>query len=121
MYFRDMEKFNLKLISTYRSALMGIATICILMCHATSNGVNVPILSSVLSLGQIGVLMFFFLSGIGIYYSLNSTNGWRDYLQWYKKRFVRLLIPYILIYGPTLLLQSISNSGGGYDNLELSI
>lgn len=47
--------FDLSLISKYRSALMGIATIGILMCHANAYGVSLPFhLDSVFGLGQGG-------------------------------------------------------------------
>ncbi len=98
---------NLELISKYRSALMGIATIGILMCHAQSNGVNLPFhLNSILGLGQMGVMIFFLVSGIGLYYSTKrmeySASG---IAAWYRKRFVRLFVPYLLIYAPALYLQ----------------
>ena len=47
--------YNLSLLSKYRSALMGMATIGILMCHAPANGVNLPFhLNSILELGAVG-------------------------------------------------------------------
>lgn len=103
-------EFNLGLISKYRSELMGVATIGILMCHAQSYDVNLPFhLDSVLAFGQIGVVLFFFLSGIGSYYSTRKINNMpKDILTWYRKRFVRLLIPYILVYGAYLLISDLS-------------
>lgn len=99
--------YNLKLVSKYRSALMGMATIGILMCHAPANGVNLPFhLNSVLGLGQMGVMIFFFVSGLGLYYSTRrmeySASG---IVTWYRKRFVRLFVPYLIIYAPALYLQ----------------
>lgn len=111
--------FNLGLISKYRTALMGMATIGILMCHAPSNGVNLPFhLNSILALGQMGVMIFFFVSGIGLYYSTRqmkySAGG---IAAWYRKRFVRLLVPYLIIYAPALYISmsdSLSFNWGGY-------
>ena len=98
--------YNLGWVSKYRSALMGMATIGILMCHAPANGVNLPFhLNSVLELGQMGVMIFFFVSGLGLYYSTRrmeySISG---IAAWYRKRFVRLFVPYLIIYAPALYI-----------------
>ena len=101
--------FDLSLISKYRSSLMGIATIGIIMCHAAPNGVNLPpLLKSVFGLGQLGVDLFFFLSGFGLFYSLSKpyNSAW----EWYRKRFLRIFVPYLIIYAPALLLICIQNA-----------
>jgi hypothetical protein len=52
--------FNLFLFSRYRSELMGFATILILICHASSNGIELSdIMRKVVSYGNLGVEMFF--------------------------------------------------------------
>lgn len=103
--------FDLSLISKYRSALMGIATIGILMCHANAYGVSLPFhLDSVFGLGQGGVMIFFFVSGVGLYFSSRkieySVSG---VLSWYKKRFIRLFVPYLIIYGTALFVELSEN------------
>lgn len=101
--------FHLKSISSHRNALMGLATIGILMCHASSYEVNLsPPLMSILALGQLGVDMFFFLSGFGLFFSLCNLRG--SLLSWYKKRIIRVFLPYSMIYGPVLLLECVNNS-----------
>ena len=66
---------NSQLISKFRSELMGLATIGILMCHAHPNGVNLPFpLDNIFGLGQMGVMLFFFLSGIGLSFSLGKVE-----------------------------------------------
>lgn len=110
-----MMNFDLKRISSNRSALMGIATIFILMTHAPAHGVVLPFhLNTILEMGQIGVMVFFFVSGVGIFYSLDSTKMAlnKRTLHWYRKRFVRLLLPYTIIFGSALILQSINNGWG---------
>lgn len=111
--------YNLKLVSKYRSALMGMATIGILMCHAPANGVNLPFhLNSVLGLGQMGVMIFFFVSGLGLYYSTHRMEySACGIAAWYRKRFVRLFVPYLIIYAPVLYISmsdGISLNWGGY-------
>ena len=98
---------------------MGMATIGILMCHAPANGVNLPFhLNSILGLGQMGVMIFFFVSGLGLYYSTrrmeHSISG---IAAWYRKRFVRLFVPYLIIYAPALYIsmsEGTSLNWGGY-------
>lgn len=107
MRFMKPMSYNLELVSKYRSALMGMATIGILMCHAPANGVNLPFhLNSILGLGQMGVMVFFFVSGLGLYYSTRRM----EYIicciaAWYRKRFVRLFVPYLIIYAPALYIS----------------
>lgn len=71
-------EFSLKEISTYRTELMGLSAIAILFCHAVGNNVLMPdIISSVLSIGGYGVDMFLFLSGMGLWYSLDGLKNQR--------------------------------------------
>lgn len=111
--------FDLYLFSKYRSALMGIATIGILMCHAPANGVCLPFnLNAILGLGQMGVMIFFFVSGIGLYFSTRKMEYTpKSIMAWYKKRLMRLFVPYIILYAPYLYLAMSNTSSlnlGGY-------
>lgn len=110
MWFMKPMSYNLGWVSKYRSALMGLATLGILMCHAPANGVDLPFhLNSVLGLGQMGVMIFFFVSGLGLYYSTHRMEySACGIAAWYRKRFVRLFVPYLIIYAPALYL-SMSN------------
>lgn len=90
-----MPSIQLSLLSKYRQELMGIATILILICHSVGNNVAIPFpLNKLFALGTCGVDVFFFLSGFGLYYSLLKKSS---LLQWYKKRYVRILVPYLII------------------------
>lgn len=120
-YNRIMKNmsYNLGLLSKYRPALMGAATIGILMCHAPAHGVNLPWhLNAILGLGQMGVMIFFLVSGLGLYYSTRqmeySVSG---IAAWYRKRLVRLFVPYLIIYAPALYISMSDTSSldwGGY-------
>ncbi|MGM9739298.1 MAG: acyltransferase family protein [Candidatus Cryptobacteroides sp.] len=78
------------------------------MCHAAPNGVNLPpLLKTVFGLGQLGVDIFFFLSGFGLFYSLSKPH--KSICEWYHKRFLRIVVPYLIIYAPALLLICIQN------------
>lgn len=86
--------FNL---SKYRSKIMGIATIFIVLCHSTfffDNALLDDLFNIyVVQLLQFGVDIFLLVSGFGCYYSMKrDPSVWK----FYKKRAVRILIPYIL-------------------------
>lgn len=91
---------NLSLLSKYRTELMGVATLLIVICHAPLYSVQLsPILLKLVAFGNVGVDIFLFLSGIGCFYSLEK-GGREDLGKWYKKRFFRVFIPYALMQVP---------------------
>lgn len=68
--------FNLYLLSKHRQALMGIATIFVLMIHCLDRGVAIPsILRPIFQMGALGVDIFLLVSGIGLWYSLQSKKN----------------------------------------------
>lgn len=83
---------NLNILSRERDTLMGIAIMWIVFFHM---GIQIPknyqILSFVKRMGNIGVDMFLFLSGIGLYYSYHKMSnigcGWKEF---YRRRFWRI-------------------------------
>ena len=93
---------NWDIISKHRSALMGIATFMIIACHAPASGVELPyIFARFLGLGNYGVDIFLFLSGLGCYFSLSKTTVLANY---FKKRYIRIGIPYLLITLPYIIV-----------------
>lgn len=96
------KSVKLSLLSEYRTQLMGLATIMIIACHAPASGVAMPtFLRQILGLGNFGVGVFFFLSGLGCWYSLNKESGGGIFL---KRRFIRIMIPYLIIFIPYNIL-----------------
>lgn len=83
-------------LTAYRSELFGIATLMIVLCHSVSIVPFPDTLATLISYGTMGVNIFLFLSGVGLYYSMKN-NG--DCLEFYKKRFIRVVIPYLFIAG----------------------
>ena len=90
------------LVSQYRSQLFGFAILWIMCMHSrefTPIPDN-PLLSQsllydgIILVGGVGVDMFLFLSGIGLYYALEKRPTLK---QFYFRRFKRLLIPYCVI------------------------
>jgi peptidoglycan/LPS O-acetylase OafA/YrhL len=87
---------GLSVYSKYRTQLMGLAAIMIILCHIRGiDSTSIPLLEKLLWFGNYGVEIFLFVSGIGMYYSL--TKGNKSLMQWYKRRYVRISIPFILI------------------------
>ena len=98
-------KFELSDISKYRTQLMGCATIMILLCHANGYGVVLPsFLRNLLVYGNLGVDIFLFLSGFGCFYSLSKAN---NIMMFYRRRMLRILLPYIIISVFFLILDEI--------------
>ncbi len=87
---------NLRFLSKYRTQLMGIAALLIIICHAPSYGVELPHYIRILFVwGNVGVDIFLFLSGLGCFYSLGKFSG--NKLKWVEKRYKRIAIPYIIV------------------------
>ena len=87
-------------LSRFRTQIMGAATIGVILCHAVLWDDELPLLfAKVLSFGNFGVDIFLLVSGMGIFYSLNKS-GSSNFQNWYTRRFVRILIPYVVIMGP---------------------
>lgn len=81
---------NMNILSYYRSALMGIATIMVLLFHFQANFGTAPI-NAFSSIGYGGVDIFLFLSGFGL---INGYKG--NTRQFYIRRLARLYPTYLL-------------------------
>lgn len=84
---------------------MGIATGMIIICHSVGFGCYCPnaLLDTIIRHGSLGVDMFLFLSGLGCWYSItiskkSTGRGKLPYLQWIKKRFLRIFVPYAICF-----------------------
>lgn len=107
-------KFELEELSNKRTQLMGLATLMIIICHASASHVLMPHwLSKLMDLGNYGVDIFLFLSGLGLFYSLSKKNViggieqcgvWRGVVNFCKARFYRIYVPYLLVFIPYSLL-----------------
>lgn len=108
-------KYPLRLISKYRSLLMGIAIVMITFCHLDVarryNGLPGIKLGSLLHLFTVGVDIFMFLSGFGLWYSLSKKNDIRQFL---LKRVKKLLPLYFIVAGITYFLYDIVMKNLGF-------
>lgn len=97
-------------LSKFRTELMGVATLLILICHIHLVVGDTPFTLFLYkwSVSQ-GVEMFLFLSGIGLSFSLEMNKDKESLSSWYKRRFLRVLIPYMLIATPWYVARGIIN------------
>ena len=101
---QKLKNIDCGTFSTYRGELMGLAIISIMIFHFTSDitrdtasALRYSLCSWYNSLiSSIGVEVFLFLSGMGLYFSLRNKP---DIHAFYRKRLVRILSPYML-YAP---------------------
>ncbi|NDV68282.1 acyltransferase [Dysgonomonas sp. 25] len=98
----NSERINpYTILSTYRLPLMGIAALWVMLFHS-SNYLYYNLLGAIAHTGYAGVDIFLFLSGYGLYYSSLKKQ---TTLQFYKKRFIRIFPPFILIILLNFLLK----------------
>lgn len=107
-----LAQFEFSLLSKFRSELMGLSILGIMLAHIYIwTGLQVPLLGQ--CIGLFSRLShtegFLFLSGLGLYYSMSNkiTSPQSDfknktfiYKSFYKRRFYRLLVPFIIITFP---------------------
>lgn len=96
-------------ISTYRTALMGIAIIGVMIGHCKTDW-PVSVFSKAVGVLCYSVFTggFLFLSGFGLYYSMSKNASIMDF---YVKRMKRVLIPWACIAIPYFLFMDVIHSG----------
>ena len=97
--------FNLGHISSARGLLFFVATAMIMIFHSPLQFHN-PVIEFLKEYANLGVDVFLFLSGFGLYYSFSRDPNW---LSFYKKRAIRILPCLILVSAIWYLL--INHSG----------
>lgn len=100
---------NYGLTSKYRAALMGTAILFIMFCHLDiaqdRHGQPLSFLARSLHTFTVGVDIFLFLSGIGLYYSYTKKKD--SYWGFEKRRLYRIMPYYFAIAGATYFLFDI--------------
>lgn len=101
----------LALIGKYRSELMGLAIIWVMMLHGSElySAVHIPLVSTIAKRGNLGVDIFLFLSGFGLWFSLekNSDTG-----SFYRRRMKRVLLPYLILALPFWIYNTLHLRAG---------
>lgn len=102
----QMEIWNWNLFSKYRTVLLGCAIFGITFCHLdiaqTHNGIEVSTIANILHVFTAFVDVFMFLSGLGLYYSMRK-NPDRSYLDYLKRRVIRIIPLYLIVSGITYI------------------
>lgn len=92
-------------LSKYKKEMMGMATLMVMICHITNIFQNLPYeLVFITSKGNLGVDIFVFLSGMGMFFALKKNPGLSCF---YKRRFSRVLVPYLIIGIPFWIIDSL--------------
>lgn len=87
-------------ISKYRTQLMGLAAIWVLGHHIFTelyDSVSIPVISQIFARGNIGVDIFLIVSGMGLFVSVSKKSNITEF---YKKRFIKVVMPWILMSVP---------------------
>ena len=104
---KRMRKTNNRLLSDYRSALMGISILVIILFHYTEDcQIYEYHYTGWISwfrtyIGSSSVDAFLFFSGLGLYYSMKNQPDISDF---YRRRFVKLLLPYTIVALPSWIV-----------------
>lgn len=93
-----------ELLSKYRKELFGISTIMILILYGNSMqwAVQMKFVYQIILQGNIGVDIFLFLSGIGLWFSFSKDQNIKEF---YRKRVRRLLPSWICIAVPCFFIM----------------
>ena len=110
-----------KALSKFRSELMGLACLWVMLHHnyfvwpESMDGLRRFALY-----GNLGVDIFLLLSGVGLYYAWAKKPALSDF---YVRRFVRILVPYVLIALPYWLWRDQGLNEGSFllDVTQLSL
>ena len=93
-----MSPLPLSNISRYRGELMGIAMILIILFHIPL--ARADAFFGLHRLGNVGVDMFFFLSGMGLWFAWTkreSTPGVSTFANFYRRRFARIMPAWLIM------------------------
>lgn len=88
----ETKLISYKDISTYRPELMGWSILWIMMLHFTFN--QIKPLGFIAQYGFAGVDIFLFVSGFGLFFSLEKDN---NLLAFYRKRLLRIFPTYYIL------------------------
>jgi peptidoglycan/LPS O-acetylase OafA/YrhL len=113
------DLLNWQIISKNRNLLFGVAIIWVMLRHSMEYpGIKKWIgfqkskylaeTFNLVNMGGIGVDIFLFLSGIGLYYSFSKNSNIKEF---YIKRLKRVLIPYLILGGAYLIIRDVISQG----------
>ena len=101
-----MKKNINKLLSDYRTFIMGIAMISIIIFHFTEDAMHAKYMYSGIiklykqKIGSSGVDVFLMMSGLGLVYSMKKNDNIKSF---YKRRLLKIVIPYFVVAIPSII------------------
>lgn len=99
-------KINYSLLSKYRTILMGIAMLMVMFFHSTVSVEQSHTLSFIKSIGNSGVDIFLFVSGIGMYFSWTRSTEIKKFLTRRVLRIIPTYLPVVLVYSVYMLFKN---------------
>lgn len=105
---------NYSLFSRYRTEIMGLAAVFIVLFHSTTVVAH-DLYKSVAGQLNIGVELFLITSGTGLYFSL--SKGTFSFRQYYTKRILNVYLVYLIIFLPVIIFHTIRFNGSITDFL----
>ncbi len=93
-----MNKLNYTAISTYRTQLMGLAILWVMLYHSTVSFSSVPVLGTLQAYGYGGVDIFLLVSGLGLYYATRTNTRTALFYQRRLQRILPTYLPVVLIF-----------------------
>ena len=104
-----IKAINLSDISRYRSELMGLAMIFVMLFHVWMPKSNY--MYGFVRCGNVGVDMFLFLSGIGLWYAWSKKPTLKNF---FWRRYIRIYPAWIIMASMFYIPSFINTPGGGY-------
>lgn len=114
MFWKENNEVSLFSILKHRAEIYGVCAIWIVIFHLYRriSMPFIPVITNIVSLGNMAVDVFLFLSGLSLFLSAEKNNymvnGWKIY---YKKRASRVLVPYLIVAIPYFLWAIIVEDG----------
>ena len=106
-------------ISNYRSEIMGYAILGVLIGHIIVFG-RIHESSCISVISDLSYLIhtsgFLFLSGFGVFYSMNKDNNAKHF---YTRRLYKFLLPFLIVAMPYFLVVTLANHGSVLNYLGL--
>ncbi len=106
---------NIRSLLDKRNAIYGLCAIWIIefhVCLKMGYPIYIPVITDIVSMGNMGVDIFLFFSGLCLALAAVKNKyektGWGGY---FRKRFVRVVIPYVLIGIPYYLWNAFVENG----------
>ncbi len=109
----SINRLELADFSRYRASLMGIAMLLIMFFH-TNGLVRGTLAFAINRCGNVGVDMFLFLSGMGLWFSFCRNSNIRHF---FVRRYIRIYPAWLLVAGCFYITDYLSPKGWQSSNL----